>query len=414
MWKLIYRCLSYLFFIPGLIYLLVNRKTRGSIRERILSKHNPGWKNESVWIHAASVGEAIIAISVADFLIRRKELSLIFTTNTNYAKHFLERHIGEKGRVYYAPLDLGSIVRAFMRPHNFIGLILIETEIWPNMIWEAKAKRIPVLVINGRISDKSFPVYRRISFFMREVFSPIDFVLAQSETHAERFSILGVERERIDVIGNIKYFRNFSFESDVSQKINAVTFGSIRNKEKDGLIRTITKIKAKYPDLLFFLAPRELSTSAEMVRDLKEGFRVARYSTLKQKEVCSSDYDIILVDTVGDLPRIYAKSLIAFVGGSLAPYGGHNILEPLFFGTPVLFGPHVENFQDLSIDVMSVKAGFMVKDYEELEKMIEKLIADQDLRKSMAQSGRSLVQRKREEIENKLEVLLEFLEGRRK
>ncbi|MCX7857444.1 MAG: hypothetical protein N2513_05620 [Deltaproteobacteria bacterium] len=409
MWKIVYRFFSYLFLIPGILFLHRNEKTKGTIRERLIPPQKSQTENQTVWIHAASIGEAIIAIAIKEFLTSKKKLSFVVTTNTIYAKDLLKRELGEEVQICYAPLDVKFSVRSFMRGHNFRALLLIETELWPNMIWEAKRTGVPVLILNGRISDRTFPIYRKISFFMKDVLSSIDFVLAQSELHAERFRYLGVKKDRIRVMGNIKYLRRIEITDDMKDKKNIVTFGSVRSGEKRTVLEVIEQVKVNYPYITFFVAPREFSVISELAKSLGERFRLGYFSAIKEKSLDPLNFDVVIVDTVGDLPQIYRKSLLAFVGGSLIPHGGHNILEPLFFGTPVLFGPYIENFKDLSEDIMANGAGAMVKDQEELRKMVEMIITDDSLRKSMANNGWTLIKKKKDEIEKELEVIFEFI-----
>ncbi len=412
MWKIIYRSLAYIFLIPGILYLLINRKTRGSLLPRIFPKISHPFKNEILWIHAASLGEALIGKNLAEFLGRKKKFSFVFTTNTPYARDLIMRTFPHPVETYYTPIDVDLVLRSFIKNLNLRALILIETEIWPNMIWEVKRKGVPVIVVNGRISDRTFPLYKKFSFFMREVLSCLDFVLAQSETHLERFAQLGAEKAKIDVIPNIKYLANLTEKFHVIEKDRAITFGSIRYNEKNALIDVILELKGKFPDFTFFVAPRELSMVEELDKNLRDRFSVRRYSILKEEGWNLKGLDIVLVDTFGDLHEIYGRSLVAFVGGSLAPYGGHNIIEPLFFGTPVLFGPYVENFKDLSRDVLSSGCGIMVRNEKELITQIERLISDDHLRSKMALSGKKLIEEKREEIEKKLEILLKLMEKR--
>lgn len=408
MWRLIYRFFSYPFFLFSLFFLVLKKKTRITLKKRLRLKVRTNGKR--IWIHSASLGEALIAKTLIDFLSKKAYHRFLVTTHTSYSKELLEREIKKKAEILYAPFDLCLFVRSFIKNQNVKSLILVETELWPNMIWEAKRAGIPVIIVNGRISERTYPLYRRLKFFMRSFMSKIDLVLAQSEKDAERFLELGVDPKRVSVMGNLKYLRDFQNEVSSVKKLKAVTFGSIRDKEKDGILRVIKDLKRKYPDLIVYIAPRTFDILGSLERELISDLKVERYSKIKTNTLSEGDFDVILVDTVGDLPKIYAKSLVAFVGGSLFPYGGHNILEPLFFGTPVLFGPYVENFKEISEEIQKSHAGFMVKDFNELEDMLESLILNENLRESTKKNGLSLLARKREEIEKNLHILFQFIE----
>ena len=350
------------FFVP---LLALKRKTRHNLAERIFPQRVGDRLKRAVWIHAASVGEAVVAENLIGFLRTKADNPIVITTNTYYTRDLLRRKLGASADVFSLPLDIPFSIGRFMGAADFAALVLVETEIWPNLIWQASLRGIPVIIINGRISDRALPRYRRLSFFFKGILESVDLVIAQSEEHARRFISLGMAPSRVVAAGNLKYYREPARLPATGAERNIITFGSIREKELPILVPVIEALKREFGDARIFLAPRELTLISAIERQLPEGLPVTRYSAMKdgRREEAGG---IVLVDTVGDLIDIYAGSRVAFVGGSLAPYGGQNILEPLFVGAPVIFGPHVENFSEIADDIMAKGAGFMVRDGAEL------------------------------------------------
>jgi len=394
MWKVIYNLLT-LCVLPVFIVIgLTNAKMRKNFRERLLPRVE-GTPNEGAWmIHGASIGEAIIAEGVADYLaINGGPAGFLFTANTSYAQQMLERKEGsrEGRKVASLPFDLRFSVRRFLNHHRPSVIIIVETEIWPNLIWEAKKRGIPVVIVNGRISDNTLATYRRLSVFMRAALAGMDAVIAQSAEHRRRFITIGMAPERVFATGNIKYYRPVTGNTPGTlERERIIVIGSVKEKDLDEIYRAVKLLKSDLPDHRIFIAPRELHLAVTIEEKLSKTYRTARYSRMKEDRG-EEGADIVIVDTVGDLLGIYARSLAAFVGGSLAPYGGQNMLEPLFVGTPVLFGPHTENFHDISASILERKAGFLVETADDIHRTVMRLVTDNDLYESTRQAGFAIV-----------------------
>ncbi len=245
--------------------------------------------------------------------------------------------------------------------------------------------------------------YKRLSFFLGSVLSAVDCVLAQSEEHARRFISLGISPSRVITTGNLKYYRESEAGSPAAKE-HIATFGSIREKEVPAVVSVITRLRDNVPGIRVYIVPREL----HLVTMLEDQFKGSvRYSVVKAGKTAESD--IVLVDTVGDLLAIYARSSVAFVGGSLEPYGGQNILEPLFVGTPVVFGPHVANFRDVATGIIDHKAGFMVRDADELLSVMMRVLADGQLRARLADAGRAVLDVQKKVMERTLQHVTETI-----
>lgn len=367
---------------------IFKKKIRNNFTERLFPKAADQTIKGGIWVHAASVGEAVIAENLINYIKKESDRPFVITTNTHYTRDLLRKRLRNQTEVYSAPLDLPLSIRRFMGNRRFEALLLIETEIWPNIIWMAKARNIPVVIVNGRISDSTIGTYGRLSFFLRRLFRSVDLVLAQSDEHAQRFCSLGLSPEKVVVTGNLKYYREIEELPD-HQREKAVTFGSVREKELPILMPVIRGLADEDHGLRFYVAPRELRLVGEIEEQLSHDYTICRYSRLK--EAPAKESRVVVVDTVGDLLHLYARSLLAFVGGSLAPYGGQNMLEPLFVRTPVVFGPSVENFKAVAETIVNHKAGVMVRDGKELYSVLKELLRSEPERQRLIDAGQTVI-----------------------
>jgi 3-deoxy-D-manno-octulosonic-acid transferase len=411
MWKIIYNILTFI----ALPFFLLFSLTKKKIRKNILERLTPRWiadERGMLWVHAASIGEALIAENLVGYMRENTGFHrFLITTNTHYAGELLEKKLGDHVRVQSLPLDFIFSIRRFLENTRPLALLIIETEIWPNLIWLTKKEKIPIMIINGRISDATIKRYKRFTFFLKHVLSDIDCVLAQSEEHMNRYIAIGMNPGKVINTGNIKYYRRSVEPSgDIAQKEKIITYGSVKEKELDTVFGTIKRLKDHFPGYTFFVAPRELHLTEAIEEELSSSFRCIRYSVLKKMPPPDMNADIVVVDTVGDLLDIYKRSRVAFVGGSLAPYGGQNILEPLFFGTPVLFGPFMENFRDIARQVAENRAGVMVKDGDELVESITTILEDEALMKTMGEAGKKIIEEQQEVLRKTVDIIVEKIQ----
>jgi 3-deoxy-D-manno-octulosonic-acid transferase len=415
MWKIIYNLLTFCALPVFVVIGLTNTKMKKNFRGRLFPSTEGVQAAGACMIHGASIGEAIIAQSVADYLAANGGPDhFLFTTNTSYAREMLDtRQGGRTGRtVASMPFDLRFSVAKFLDYHRPSMILIVETEIWPNLIWEAGKRSVPIIILNGRISDSTLATYRRLSPFMRSALGGIDAVIAQSEEHGQRFVSIGMDPERVFVTGNIKYYRPAAEgRRDPSSREKIITFGSVKEKELEEIYTAIALLKKDLPGYRYFIAPRELHLAASIEKDLSNTLRIARYS--KIKEGADDTAELVVVDTVGDLTGIYARSRAAFVGGSLAPYGGQNMLEPLFVGTPVLFGPFTENFRDIARAILDRKAGILVRNGADIHLAITNLIGDDTLYSSTQAAGFDIVAHQRHVMEETAGIIMDVLERKR-
>jgi len=407
MWRITYNIFTIILFPFFGIFALTQKKIRKTFVERLWTTIENINTPDIIWVHAASIGEAVIAEnlirSIKQYIPAQQ---FIITTNTYYARDVLRKKFYGNVPVYSLPFDLTWSIKHFINNSHFKALILIETEIWPNLIWHAKSKNIPIIIVNGRISDKTLKTYKKLSFFLKHVFSHIDLVLAQSDEHAARFISAGMNPGSVKSIGNLKYFREIEYKEPLF-KGNNITFGSVREKEIDQLFLAIQNLKRTFTNLRFFIAPREFNLIDSVEKMFSVHFKTARYSMLKKHHDDTSE--VVIVDTIGDLLDIYRNSKVAFVGGSLAPYGGQNILEPLFFCTPVIFGPYIENFKDIADSIIKNNAGIMVQNADELFRKLKLLLENDTLREQMGNQGLNIIKNQREIMKDTIENIMELL-----
>jgi 3-deoxy-D-manno-octulosonic-acid transferase len=409
MWKITYNFLAHLALPVFVLYGLTQKKIRNNLCERLFVTTKKAPLKDAVWIHAASVGEAAIAENLIRYMTKYTNLqNFAITTNTYYTRNMLKTKFGNNVHVFSLPLDLSYLVNRFIATSHFRALIIIETEIWPNLIWQAKKRHIPVFILSGRISDSTITTYRRFSPFLGYVLNHVEHVAAQSNKHRERFISIGINPQKVTNTGNIKYYRILKENDNITLKENILTFGSVKEKELDIILPVITSLKKDLQDTIIYIAPREIHLAAIIEEKLSKFFNVARFSSIKSG--MKGKIDIIVVDTMGDLMGIYEKSRVAFVGGSLAPYGGQNILEPLFFATPVIFGPYMENFRDIADIVLENKAGVMVDNGNDLSMTIKNIMSDESLQQEMGQAGRLIIQKQQDVMKKTVDIIMNSIE----
>lgn len=419
--------LSFLLLSPIiLIKLLTDKRYRVGLSERFgiipsgvlnsLKGHRP------IWFHASSVGEVMASVRLLEGIRERwpekKLLVSTFTpTGKETAKAKLQSAVGSRqsavkgiaDNVIFLPLDLPWVVGRVLRKVNPSVLILMETELWPNMISKAGNMGIPVVVVNGRISDRSYGKYWFISPLLKRAFNCIKRFLMQSDADAQRIVTLGADPSKVAVTGNIKFdlkavYSDMQFMNEWGGPL--LIAGSTHKGEDAPLLAMYKGLRGNYPDLKLLLAPRHLDRIAEVEGILGEkGLEYVKRSQIKE----NVDSSIMLLDTLGELASFYRYGDIVFVGGSLVPVGGHNILEPALYGRPVIFGPHIENFRDAARILIDSGGGIKVNDADELKNRIERLLSDGVLRDSIGKKAREAVMNNQGATERTLDELSKYI-----
>ncbi len=360
---------------------------RGELVE--LLKKRPGRK--VIWLHAVSVGE-VLAVSrvVAELDAALPAHRVVISTTTRTGQALARERFGAE-RVFYCPLDLPWAVSAYLKALKPAMLVLAETEFWPNLLSGCFRRGIPVVVVNARISDRSWPRYQRLQGLWKVFLSRLTSVLAQTETDAERLRELGCEH--VTVGGNLKFDVRATEEADAtrllqqfSDSLRLIVAGSTLKGEEAMLLRAWTKLLAKDAQLAMVIAPRH-PERFEAVAELLEasGFPWRRRSVFGDSALAAGE--IVLLDSIGELASVYALAAVAFVGGSLVAAGGHNPLEPAQFGVPVVIGDHYLNFQAIVGDMLDEQALAVVHPGE-LEDELMRLLRDRNAAMAMGKRGR--------------------------
>jgi 3-deoxy-D-manno-octulosonic-acid transferase len=401
------------------------KKYIGSLRQRLgflpISFNIDG--DESIWIHAVSVGEVLTARALAaDLKLRYPRLRLFLSTTTIAGQQVARRNLQHVDGVFYFPFDWAFIVRrtlALVKPRIFI---MMETEIWPNLLHACRKRGVNTVVINGRISQRSFSRYRLVRPFFRRVLSDVDRFCMQSEESARRLLTLGADPARVTVTGSLKFdslelptatphgkprervLRFFR----LSPNRTVVVAGSTMKGEEAAFLRAFVRVKAKFPGALAVVAPRQPERFAEVERLAREaGFVTTRRSELPID--ADPRADVVVLDTIGELAQLYQVATAVFVGGSLADHGGHNILEPAIFGKPIVFGPHMQNFREIADAFLTNSAAVQVQSERELDEVLIQLVTDPVRQARLGAAARALVEANRGAKDKTLAVIGEVL-----
>lgn len=363
--------------------------------------------DESIWIHAVSVGEVLTARPlIADLRRRYPDLRLFLSTTTMAGQQLARRSVPNVDAVFYFPFDLGIVVRRtldLVRPRLFL---MMETEIWPVLLRECRARGIRTAVVNGRLSSRSFPRYRWIRPFMRRVLDDIDRFCVQSDESARRFIEIGADPARMVVTGSLKfdslepstparardrvlrYFR-------IASARPVIVAGSTMKGEETAVLRAFRRIRSTSPSALLVIAPRH----PERFDEVADLCRSEGWKTLRRSRDLAIDAeprgDIVVLDTIGELAVVYQLGTVVFVGGSLVATGGHNVLEPAIYGKPIVFGPHMDNFREIADACVAAGAAVRLDDAAQLEPTLVALLGDPVRRARLGAAARALVEANR-------------------
>jgi 3-deoxy-D-manno-octulosonic-acid transferase len=368
------------------------------IRERQLDVTGGGSVSRPVlrtviWLHAVSVGE-VLAVSrlVAELDAGLPAYQVLISTTTRTGQALARERFGAQ-RVFYCPLDLPWAVEAYFRALQPRLLVLAETEFWPNLLSGCFRRTIPVVVVNARISDRSWPRYRRLHGLWRPFLSRLAAVLAQSEVDAQRLRLLGCATERVTVSGNLKFDVRTRSEAaaatiirELAGNMRLVVAGSTLEGEEAMLLGAWTEVLSSDSNLAMVLAPRHPERFGA-VADLlaRSGFPWRRRSAAGTSKLVPGE--IVLLDSIGELASVYSLAAVAFVGGSLVPAGGHNPLEPAQFGVPVVMGGHYANFRSI-VEAMRSRAAVVITQPGELAAAILSMLADTAAARETGESGK--------------------------
>jgi len=415
--RLVYICLGYLIF-PIWVAVLALRGFRDRSHWHGFSQRfglGPKIENQrSIWVHAVSVGEVQASVPLVEALLKRfPQFPLVLTTVTATGRARALAVFGKRVDVRYVPIDLpGAVRRFFARVQPRLAIIL-ETEIWPNLYHRCGQLKVPLVLASARISPRSIESYRRLVGLFRETLSHGIFIAAQSREDAERFVSIGANPGRTHVVGNIKF--DFGVPPNMESRGHELrrllgvhrpvwVAGSTHAKEEDVLIAAHRLVRERFSNALLVLVPRHPPRFAEVAAWLKA--QDVPFVTRTSGAAVPSSAQVFLVDTLGELPPFYAAGDVAFVGGTLVPIGGHNLLEPAALSLPILAGPHNFNSADIARMLVEHGAVRIVNDAPALAAVVGDLLADPTARATMGASGKKAVDDNRGAVAR----LMQFLE----
>jgi 3-deoxy-D-manno-octulosonic-acid transferase len=372
-----------------------------------------------VWVHAVSVGEVLSAIQ----LIRGLREALpgwvfaVSTTTETGQRLAKERLAG--ALVFYLPLDFRYAVRRYLRMLQPRMLVLMESELWPRLIDECAKNGMPIVVVNARVSDRSFPRYMRLRRLWRPFLERISQFLAQSEETAERLIRIGAPSERVSVMGNLKYDVRAGEASAMTRRIGSlvsgarlIVAGSTLAGEEEALLAAWPAIQKAVPDAALLIAPRHPDRFEEVLGLIrKSGYSFFRCSQLLRDTEPVVGGTILLLDTIGDLASMYGVGAVAFVGGSLVPKGGHNPLEPAQFAVPVVMGPSFENFRDV-VEGMRAEDAIRIVAPEGVSQTLIALLRDKQDAKALGERGRAAFERQTGATKRAVQAVVALLQER--
>jgi 3-deoxy-D-manno-octulosonic-acid transferase len=424
MFRIILTAYSLVYTLLGILYAgfsVISSRNRSVILSRLRFPGASFFKSTAgnsirIWVHAVSVGEVNAVRPLATALLE-SGYELFFSTTTRSGQELAQSVFGEQAKVLYFPVDLRKPCSKILHAMRPAAIVLVETEIWPNFIATARQLSVPIVLVNGRISDKSFRNYERFRFFFRHLWKYLSKFCMQSKADKERILSLGAEEAKVHWTGNLKYDLHINTppsKAELVEQLNELLksseesllwlCGSTKPGEEEIILKVYSKLKQRFDSLRLLIAPRHPERSDEIALLIQaHGFPYTKRSLPESWKMSSEG--VFLLDSIGDLVHLYQLADIVFIGGSLVPQGGQNPLEPAYFGCPILFGPHMENFREVSETLISRYAALQVKSADELEQRIEDLLKDIAAREWLGRNARKVIRENRGAVDRTLRII---------
>ena len=375
-------------------YVLKSRKYFPSLKDRLGFLQIPKLQR-SVWVHAVSVGEVKSVRKLVEKLrSTHSDQPLVLSTITPAGQELARGTEDLADHVFYFPIDLPGAIRRTLDRVNPSLVVIAETEIWPNFLRECRRRGIRVVMVNGRISDRSLPRYRAIRHWLKRVLDDYTLLGMQTEEDRERIESIGADGRKVTVFGNLKYDAvdiQHALPADLSTVLSSFPrlwiAASTMPGEDELILDAFSEVRKRHPDLVLLIAPRHPDRFDNVERIIRQkGFDCTRRTRLDGRT------DVLLLDSVGELASTFQHSSVVFVGGSLVPRGGHNILEPAAFSNPIVFGPHMENFREIRDLFINAQAAIEVHDARELANAVDRLLTDTERAAEIGARARQVVE----------------------
>jgi 3-deoxy-D-manno-octulosonic-acid transferase len=376
---------------------------------------------DTIWVHAVSVGETIAAKSLLKELKKRYPQKKIILSNVTETGRSIALKLSETDLCIYFPFDFGFAAGKLLDTVRPSLVIIVETEIWPNFLKAAGKRKIPVVLVNGRISDRSFERYKRLRWVFRRVLADFTAFCMQTAEDASRIAAIGARPEIIHVTNNLKYdvpvtslpedkLRALRDTYRIPANLMVFTAGSTHQGEEELVINTYKKLAGENRNIFLILAPRHPERASKVTDLLRSaGITYTLRSGLENQSSPFQRGEVLLLDTVGELVTLYVISDLVFVGGSMVPVGGHNILEPASLKVPVIFGPYMSNFREITAMILKLKGAVQVAGEAELTDAVRVLLDDEGLRREIGSNGARLLEENSGSTQRHMEIISSFL-----
>jgi len=423
MMPILYDIFFFFFSLAYLPYLALKSKAHKDFGQRfgrLPTSFNEVGSSRPIWIHAVSVGEVLAAKNFIEALSKKfAGKRIVLSTTTKTGNDIANKNLGKEILKFYFPLDISFIVKRVVGCINPCAFVVMETEIWPNLITELSRRKIPILLINGRISKKSFVGYRKIKFIFAGILRKINRLCMQTEADAERIEKLGAPKGHIRVTGNMKFDVDDGGKTAMPSKkdlgleesCELMIAGSTHAGEEEIILDVYDGLTKKFGNLRLLVAPRHIDRR-EVIKRLaeKRGLKCIFLSEFSKTTGPIQEDTVLILDTLGRLSALFSIATVVFMGGSLVKRGGHNLVEPAVFGKPIVFGPHMFNFQNMARLFLDNGAAVKVRDREALEKVLEGLLKDRKERERLGHRAKELIQGSRGATERNVEELARIIE----
>lgn len=404
-------------------FLLLSPKVRAGLPHK-LGIVPKGWIKKSatgrprIWFHAVSVGEFNALWSLLEpFRAAFPDWDIFVSTTTATGQALAQERVGTFANVFHFPLDLPWATAAFLDVIEPDAVAVVETEIWPGFLAQCQARGVKTLILNGRLSPKSLRSYRTCQSLFGPVFRSFNAIVAQSANEVERYRAVAGAAARAVACGNIKFDGLVAVSAERRQEIIdragirecdlVLVAGSTHEGEESTLLKALQQMRqAKYRMIIAPRHPERFTRVASIIESC--GFRVRRYS---QGECFEQENDVYLLDIIGQLTAFYSVASVAFVGGTLVPIGGHNLVEPATYGVPVICGPHVHKTRDVATSLIEAKALIKIEGFDALVRQLDKLSEQPNYRSSIGDNGRLWLQKSQGAVQRTLDVLKQVLES---
>ena len=433
MWRFLYNIILLVVSPIIVAILLAKRRCRHGLLQRLGLVRSPsdvsGLSGRSrrmdepdrpvIWVHAVSLGEVVAVTPLITELHRRHpEYRLVVSTVTETGREAVEQRLAAVADHCYAPLDFPWVVSRFIERLRPCLYLFVETELWPNLLWHLRRRGIPTALVNGRLSTRSFArqQWAPVRAFYRTMLQPLSLCLMQSDRDVDRIIALGAEASRVRRTGNIKFDQPIPAVTeggttrahlglqDTEQLLMA---GSTHPGEEEALVECYRALVAQCPSAVLLLAPRHIERAESVETMIRgRGLAVQRRSTIGQGGALRpAGPRVLVLDSRGELAAIYREAVVAFVGGTLVPIGGHNLLEPAQWAKPVLFGPYTDHCAEIADLLIQAGGGRRVLHAEDLTREVLALFADDEERERMGRSARQVVEQNQGALQRTLEAI---------